>query len=110
MAFQEILETLVDAHAPAVRAAIFCDSEGEKVAAAPGQRDAFDVDVLGATFAQAAARLLPGSRLRTVVADATVWLVVVEYGCYLVVDCAPGGDAGCRSDLTLVAEALSAHM
>jgi hypothetical protein len=108
--FRAILETLLHSHAPAVRAAIFCDHEGEKVAAAPGSLTPFDVDILGASLAQAAQRMRPGTQARILLGDFAIWVVVVDLGCYLVVICAPGQDLACRRDLTRIAEALVAHM
>lgn len=108
--FRAILETLLHTHAPAVRAAIFCDHEGEKVAAEPGDLEPFDVDILGASLAQAAQRMRLGTRTRILLGDYAIWVVVVDLGCYLVVVCAPGQDLACRRDLSGIAEALVAHM
>ena len=110
MPFRAILETLLATHAPAVRAAIFCDHEGEKVAAEPGDLDPYDVDVLGASMALPAQQMKKGTRARFVVDSGVVWVIVVDLGCYLVVSCAPGQDLACRQDFPGVAEALVAHM
>jgi hypothetical protein len=107
--FRAILETLLATHSPNVRAAIFCDHEGERVAAA-GDRDAFELDVLGASMALAAGQMKRGTRARVAVGDEVVWIIVVDLGCYLVVACAPGQDLACRHDFPAVAEALVAHM
>jgi hypothetical protein len=108
--FREILQTLVDSHSPAVRAAIFCDHEGERVEASAFDVDTFDLDVAGATFAATAQTMAPGQRLRVVVGDEVFWIVVVELGCYLVVWCRRGYDAGCRASFPTIAEALVAYM
>ena len=110
MPFRAILETLLATHSPAVRAAIFCDSEGEKVAAEPGDLDPYEVDVLGASMALPAMNMKNGTRARVVFHDQVVWIIVVDLGCYLVVSCAPGQDLACRHDFPGVAEALVAHM
>ncbi len=110
MPFAEILHTLVVTHAPAVRAAIFCDHEGEKVASENGRLAAFDVDVMGASMALAAGRMVRGTRARVAFQGAVVWIIVVDLGCYLCVVCEPGRDLGCRRDFHGVAEALVAHM
>ena len=111
MPFRMILETLVETHAPLVRAAIFCDEEGERVDtfALPGI-DAYDVDLLGASFAPVALAVPPGSCLRVVHPDRVYWLATVESGCYLVVLCAPVGDGAVRGDLPRAVAALAAHM
>ena len=110
MPFAEILHALVVSHAPAVRAAIFCDHEGEKVASENGKLAAFDVDVMGASMALAAGRMVRGTRARVTFGGVVVWVVVVDLGCYLCVVCDPGRDLACLRDLPRVAEALVAHM
>lgn len=110
MPFTSILQRFVSSHGPAVQAAIFCDSEGEKVAAAAGALEPFDVDVVGATLAQAAQRLRCGSCTRVVTAELVVWMVVVDLGYYLVVWCAPGLDLKCRADVGALAAALVGEM
>ena len=110
MPFTEILHTLVVSQAPAVRAAIFCDHEGEKVASENGHLTAFDVDVLGASLALAAGQMQRGAQLRVVFGNQVVWLIVVDLGCYLCVVCAPGQDFSCRHVFPRVAEALITHM
>jgi hypothetical protein len=108
--FRAILQTLVDSHSPAVRAAIFCDHEGERIDASAGELEAFDVDIAGATFAAAAQTMSPGHRLRVVVGDEVFWVVTVELGCYLVVWCRIGRDATCLAALPRVTAALAACM
>ncbi|MDP2344479.1 MAG: hypothetical protein Q8O67_26225 [Deltaproteobacteria bacterium] len=110
MSFKPILEALVAANAPAVRAAIFCDHEGEKVASCNGNQVAFDVDVVGASMALAAMHMKSGSRLRLVAGDLVVWMLVVDLGCYLVVWCQAGLDLGCREQFPSVAKALLAEL
>lgn len=110
MPFRAILETLVATHSPAVRAAIFCDSEGERVAAVTGDLDSFDLDVLGASLALPASQMRQGTRARFVVDDQVVWVLVVDLGCYLVVSCLPGLDLVCRRDFPTVADALVAQL
>ncbi len=110
MPFTAILETLVAAHAPAVRAAIFCDHQGEKVASCNGRLLPFDVDVVGASLAHAAGYLQAGSRMRVIVGELAVWILVVDLGCYLVVWCVPGLDLRCQSTFPGVAAALLAAL
>ena len=97
-------------HAPGVRAAIFCDAEGERIDAACGAMTAFDVDVIGASFAALVQDLRCGEILRAVHDDATFWLIVVEQGCYLIVVCHRGLDFACKADLPSIARALTAYM
>jgi hypothetical protein len=108
--FREILQTLVDSHSPAVRGAIFCDHEGERVDASTWDVDAFELDIAGATFAATAQTMVAGQRLRVVVGEQVFWIVVVELGCYLVVWCRRGQDASCRAAFPTIAEALVAYM
>ena len=108
--FTSILDTLVATHQPAVRAAIFCDHEGEKVASSNGALLPFDVDVVGASLALAANRMHAGSRARVIAGDLVVWMLVVDLGCYLVVWCTPGQDLRCRGAFPAVAQALLAEM
>jgi hypothetical protein len=111
MAFREILETLVDTHAPLVRAAVFCDEEGERVDQfAVEGIDPFDVDLLGASFAPVALSVPAGCVLRVAHPDRVYWVATVESGCYLVVLCAPTGDGVVRADLPRAVAALAAHM
>lgn len=100
----------MDSHSPAVRAAIFCDHEGERIDATSHDVGAFDLDVAGATFAATAQTMSAGQRLRVVIGDEAFWIVVVELGCYLVVWCRRGQDAGCRTSFPTVADALAAYM
>jgi len=108
--FREILQTLVDSHSPAVRAAIFCDHEGERVDASAYDVDAFELDIAGATFAATAQTMSAGQRLRVVVGDEVFWIVVVDLGCYLVVWCRKGHDGSCRASFPTIAEALATYM
>ena len=110
MPFTAILDALVHAHLPAVQAAIFCDSEGEKVASSNGERLPFDVDIVGASMALGASILKPGSRARVEFGDLVVWMLVVDLGYYLVVWCTPGLDLRCRRAFPPVAAALLAEM
>lgn len=110
MPFRAILETLVHGNTPAVRGAIFCDHEGERVDAVCGDVDAFTLDVTGATFAATAATMVRGQRMRVAVGDEVLWIVMVEEGYYLVVFCRPGLDMTCKSVFPSIADALAAYM
>ncbi len=110
MPFREILDVLVSSHAPAVEAAVFCDSDGERVDACIGALDPFEVDVIGASMANTARSLSPGQRLRITTDKRVHWLVVVDDGCYLVVCCKQGHDLACQAVFPGVAEALVAYM
>lgn len=107
MGFEEVLAAFLSGH-PGARAAVLCDDQGERVAAAVGRMAAFDVDVLGAVLAGAAAQM-PG-RLRLRLEDVVVWTSPVDQGCYVVVACAPGYDAACAADLASLVDALRAAM
>jgi hypothetical protein len=109
MPFRAILDTLVDAHAPAVRGAVFCDHEGERIDACCGDLTPFELDVVGASFAAAVEQLNTGTQLRLVAEDA-YWIVVVAEGCYLVVVCRRGHDHACKADLPSISSALAAYM
>lgn len=100
----------MDSHAPAVRAAIFCDHEGERVDSAVGDVEPFDLDIAGATFAATAQTMIPGQRLRVVVGDSAYWILVVDLGYYLVVWCRVGKDASCRGAFPGTARALVTYM
>ncbi len=90
MAFQSLLDQALLEPDLALHAAIFCDPDGERVAAAAGTMAAFDVDVLGASLAVAASRCEPGHRMRVRLGDHAVWLVPVDLGYYAVVIGTPG--------------------
>jgi hypothetical protein len=93
-----------------VRAAIFCDDQGEKVDACSLEGiDAFDVDLLGAAYAAVAQAVPAGSCLRVAHPDRSVWVATVEGGYYLVVLCS-GIDGVVRHDLPRAVAALAAHM
>jgi hypothetical protein len=109
MPFQGVLEQLVGGPV-AARAAVFCDSEGERVAAAIGAMTAFDVDVLGASFAAVAGQLPVGQVLRVRFEDEALWLAPVDLGYYVVVSCRAGHDHRCRRELDAVVAALRAGM
>src|SRR5688500_12140554 len=98
--FQDILSTLVDNHAPAARAAIFCDDEGERVDsfALPGIAD-FELSLVGAALAPVSRSVPPGACLRVAHATRSYWMATVESGYYLVVLCDVGRDGGVRLDL-----------
>lgn len=83
---------------------IFCDEEGERVAAvsAEAEVDPFDLDLRGAAFASLLAQLRAGEwcagplrhlRLRCALADEVVWVQGLKEGYYLVVVCARAWDA-----------------
>ena len=110
MPFRAILETLVVTHAPGVRGAVFCDHEGERIDACCGELTAFDLDVIGASFAAVAESLHPRQHLRMVMDEDIFWIVMVEEGCYLVVCCRRGQDFACKADLPSIASALVAYM
>jgi len=95
---------------PGVRAAVFCDGEGERVAAANGELGAYEVDVLGAAFAAIAGQVSDGQALRARLADSVLWVAPVQLGYYVVVACAPGADHRARRALDGVAAALRAGM
>jgi hypothetical protein len=95
--FRSILQRLVDAHAPVVRAAILCDHEGERVDAVSVDVPTFELDVAGASFAVAAQQVGPGPSMRVVCEDAAFWIISLELGCYLVVWCRRGFEASCRA-------------
>jgi hypothetical protein len=109
--FQAILSTLIETHRPAARAAIFCDDEGERVdSCALPDIDSFDVALLGAAYAPVARSVPPGSCMRVLHPDRTVWVATVEGGYYLVVLCDLVHDGGVRLDLPRAVAALAAHM
>jgi hypothetical protein len=109
--FQAILSTLIETHQPAARAAIFCDDEGERVDSfALPEIEQFDIALLGAAYAPVARSVPPGSCLRVVHPEKTVWVATVEGGYYLVVLCDPLRDGGVRLDLPRAVAALAAHM
>jgi hypothetical protein len=109
--FTAILSTLVETHAPMVRAAIFCDDEGERVGSfAIDGVDAFELDLLGAAYAPVAARMEPGTCMRVAHLERVVWVATVEGGCYMVVECVPGVDGVLRTELPRAVAALAAHM
>jgi hypothetical protein len=113
MPFQAILEGLVGgaaASAFGARAAVFCDGDGERVAAAVGDLSVFDVDVMGATLAATAGQLVAGQTLRLRLAETTLWLAPVDLGYYVVVVTRPGHDQRCRAALAGVCAALRAGM
>ena len=110
MPFRAILETLVHSNSPAVRGAIFCDYEGERVDACCGNVDPFVMDVTGATCAATAAAMLRGQRLRVVMGDDVLWIVMVDQGYYLVVFCRPGFDLSCKAVFPSIADALATYM
>ncbi len=110
MPFRMILDTLVAAHQPAMRAAIFCDHEGERVDASCGDMQTFDVDVIGASMAVAAAQMPRLGRLRVVVGDDAYWVMTVDLGYYLVIICRRGHDLQCTSEFQSVADALMTYM
>ncbi|HEY4223892.1 MAG TPA: hypothetical protein VGO62_21200 [Myxococcota bacterium] len=111
MPFSAILSTLVLSHAPAVRAAIFCDGEGERVDAFALPEEApFDVDLLGASCSSVARSVPAGSALRVLLGDRVVWLATVDAGYYLVVLAARSRDGAVRFDLLPAVAALAAHM
>jgi hypothetical protein len=112
--FQGVLQQVVAFGAAGrslgARAAVFCDGEGERVAAAIGDMSAFDVDVVGASFAAVAGQVAPGQTLRVRLDDTAVWLAPVDLGYYVVVVCRPGRDQRCRDGLADVVAALRAGM
>ena len=109
--FREILSTLVDLHAPGVRAAIFCDDEGEKVGAfAVDGVDPYEVDLLGAACAPIAQALPPNAAVRVILADRAVWLARVDAGYFLAVLAERCRDGSVRLDLLRAVAALAAHM
>lgn len=110
MPFRSILETLVVTHAPGVRGAVFCDHEGERIDACCGDLTAFDLDIIGASFAAMVERLPKAAQLRLVLDQDCYWIVVVDEGCYLVVVCRRGHDFACKADLPSIASALAAYM
>lgn len=98
-------------HEPAVRGAIFCDDEGERVASyAADGRDDDKLALLGASMATIAPMVPDGSCLRSALPDTVVWFANVASGCFLVVLCAPARDGAVRRDLTRTVAALAAHM
>ncbi len=109
MPFRAILETLVATH-PGVRGAVFCDHEGERIDACCGDLTAFELDVVGASFAAMVERLPKAAQLRLVLETDCYWIVVVDEGCYLVVVCRRGQDFACKADLPSVAGALATYM
>jgi hypothetical protein len=111
MPFAAILSTLVEEHAPVVKAAIFCDEEGEKVDAFSIEGvDGFDLDLLGAACASVASTLRAGSAVRMLLDDRAVWLCSVEGGYYLLVLADRSRDGFIRFDLLRAVAALAAHM
>ena len=111
MPFHSILSTLIETHRPTARAAIFCDDEGERVDSfALPDIAAFDVALLGAALAPVARSVPPGSCMRILQLDRTVWVATVEGGYYLVVLCDVVKDGGVRLDLPRAVAALAAHM
>ncbi len=111
MPFQAILLTLIETHRPAARAAIFCDDQGERVDSfALPDIAQFDVALLGAAYAPVARSVPPGSCMRVLHPDRTVWVATVAGGYYLVVLCDLVRDGGVRLDLPRAVAALAAHM
>jgi hypothetical protein len=108
MPFQAVLAQV--AAQRGVRAAVFCDGDGERVAAAAGDLGSFEVDVLGATFAAIAVQIGEGQALRVRLAESVVWVAPVQLGYYVVVACFPGADHRARLALEGVAAALRAGM
>jgi hypothetical protein len=108
--FQGVLDEVVAGGAFAARAAIFCDNEGERVAACKGGMTSFDVDILGASFAAIASQLPGGQTLRVRLDDVALWIAPVDIGYYVVVACDPGRDQRCRDALADVVAALRAGM
>ena len=111
MPFSAILSTLVEEHAPVIRAAIFCDEEGEKVDSfAIDGVEAFDLDLLGAACAPVASSLPGGSAVRMLLDDKSVWLANVDSGYYLIVLSERSKDGVVRADVLRAVAALAAHM
>lgn len=104
MTFRTILQRLLLQTETPVRLAIFCDEEGERVAAVRGDPalSLFDIDLVGASYASVA--LLCGAdgsgpsdlsdlRVRIVYPDRITWLWGVASGYYLVVESSSDGRA-----------------
>jgi hypothetical protein len=108
MSFREILQALVEVHAPAVRGSIFCDEEGERVDAASHDIDPWDLDVLGASWAPALQALPPGTRLRARLGGELHHVWLIQSGYFVVVVCRD--DATVRAALPAFIDALAAHM
>ncbi len=108
--FRPILEHLVDAHPQAIRAAILCDHEGERVDAVSVDVPVFDVDVAGASFAIAAHQVGPGPRLCVVCGDAAFWVIALELDCYIVVWCRRGQERRCEHAVSDAVAALAAAL
>ncbi len=111
MPFRAILETLVHAHHPIVRGAIFCDDNGERVDAwVHNDADLDDLVLAGAAYAAVVRNLPASSALAVSDVDRTVWIATVEGGYYLLAVCAPTLAASIRRVLPSVVAALAAHM
>ena len=111
MPFRSILETLLAEHEPAVRGAIFCDDEGERVDSCAGTgSDDDELALLGASIATVAPMIPAGACVRVARSSSVVWVATVESGCFLVVLCARGRDGALLADLPRAVAALAAHM
>lgn len=123
--FRPILAGLAAQHAGTVRAAVFCDEEGERVESviADKRLDPYELDLYGASYAPIVARMLAADlmgrgaitpaamRMRIVHPHTVVWLQGIVSGYYLVVLAARSGrDLTIGPMLDEVVDALIAHM
>jgi hypothetical protein len=102
--FRAALLTLLKEPHAAVRHAVLCDEEGERIEAVSQESatDLFEVDVYGASYAAVVARLraqLPAApaarvQLRVRYRRTEVWVRGLSHGCYLVVVSERGGAGG----------------
>ncbi len=109
--FRAILATLVETHAPALCAAIFCDEEGERVDSfALDGVDPYDLDLMGAACAAVAPSIPEGCAVRVLFDGRAVWIATVDSGYYLLCLAARSRDGAVRFDIPRAAAALAAHM
>jgi hypothetical protein len=108
--FRSLLAGFVDEGRGGIRAAVFCDREGERVAAAGAGMDSDDVDIFGASFAAVAASVHGCSRLRVRMGDELVWILPVDAGYFVVVACASHRAPSVRPRLDALVQGLRAGM
>jgi hypothetical protein len=109
--FGAILATLVETHAPALSAAIFCDEEGERVDSfALDGVDKYDLELMGAALANVARTIPAGIAVRVLFDGRAVWMTTVESGYYLIAFAQRSRDGAVKFDLPRAVAALAAHM
>ena len=115
MGLIEAIDQLAAANS-SVRGVIFCDEQGERVSQVllDAQMEVYDLDVIGATYAQILwdlSKYDPQGQLRLVTDDHVTYLQLVRDGYYLVVMVGRDGlDGRIRSHLKKAARHISADM